>query len=66
MFALHFPAYTKHLYNINIRLDQRRRRWSDVCWVVLPESVQFVAYLGSLLYSDIMRTYIGYAEFKDR
>ena len=29
-FHFHFPANTKHLYNICTKLDQRRRRWADV------------------------------------
>ena len=29
-----FPANTKHLYNIYTMLDQRRRRWADVVWML--------------------------------
>ena len=47
-----FPVKTKHLYNINAMLDQRRKCWAGVvhyviqifcvCWIWLSTTVNFI------------------------
>ena len=51
-----YPVNTKHLYNICIVWDQRRKRWADVAQM-LYKCIAFAGYKACVTFIKVSITY---------